>query len=79
MMKEPAPAFRTGFLFARPSFLEGIARLLDFGNTLTEYNTSPSGEAADYYAMQSDWEMVGQDLWSGIHQFEQAELTRSHG
>ncbi len=31
----------TDFLYARPSFAEGMARIMDFGNTLTEYNRSP--------------------------------------
>ena len=32
---------------ARPSFLEGIARLMDFGNTLDGYKSYPSGAEAD--------------------------------
>ncbi len=47
------------YLFARPSFLEGMARALDIGNTLQEYNSSPSPEEADVRAIGSDWESVG--------------------
>ena len=61
------------FLFARPSFLEGIARILDFGNTLNEYNYSQSEEDADENALWMDWAMVGSDLRiatkSGSQQF----------
>ena len=49
-------------LFARPSFFEGAGRILDFGDTLTEYNSSPTPEQADYLALLSDWCAVGEDL-----------------
>ncbi len=52
----------TQFLFARPSFLEGIARLFDFGNTLQEYNCTLTGEQADRLAMKADWYAVGSDI-----------------
>ena len=47
------------FLFARPSFLEGMGRVLDFGNTLNEYNSSSSPAEADARALRADWECVG--------------------
>jgi hypothetical protein len=49
-------------LYARPSFLEGMARALDLGGTLQEYNQSPTGAMADGYALRADWRAVGQDL-----------------
>ncbi len=49
-------------LFARPSFVEGMARTLDFGGTLNEYNSSLSEEQADCLALNADWMAVGQDL-----------------
>lgn len=57
---------RTDFLFARPSFIEGMARVLDLGDTLTEYNESLTGSQADLIALRSDWEMVGQDLRTAV-------------
>ncbi|MFO0966852.1 MAG: hypothetical protein U0793_14865 [Gemmataceae bacterium] len=50
------------FLFAEPSFAEGMARAIDLGGTLNEYNRSPSGELADYFALSADWRAVGCDL-----------------
>jgi hypothetical protein len=50
------------FLFARPSFGEGIAGILYFGNTLTEYNVSSTPEQADTLALVADWLAVGGDL-----------------
>ena len=42
------------FLFARPSFVEGFARLLDLGGTLNEYNSSIDGPHADELALRAD-------------------------
>ncbi len=53
-------------LYATPSIAEGIGRILDFGNTLTEYNTSPSGEQADFLALRADWRAVAADLRSAM-------------
>jgi len=50
------------FLFARPSFVEGAARLFDFGSTLNEYNNALSGGEADLEAIQDDWRTIGHDL-----------------
>ena len=50
------------YLFARPSFLLGMASILDFGNTLTEYNYANDGDQADYLALRSDWYAVGADV-----------------
>ncbi len=52
----------TTFLFARPTFLEGMARVLDMGGTMTEFNRSPTPRIADALALRSDWMAVGQDL-----------------
>jgi hypothetical protein len=52
----------TGFLYARPSFLEGLSRVIDFENLQKEYNTSSSSEQADERAIQADWIAVGNDL-----------------
>lgn len=60
----------THFLCARPSFLEGIARIMDFGNTLNAYNTSPTGQEADNTAIWMDWTMIGQDFRNTVTKFE---------
>jgi hypothetical protein len=49
------------FLAARPSFLEGASRLVDFGNFLNEYNRSLSPGQADQIALTLDWRQVGAD------------------
>ena len=50
------------FLFARPSFLEGLARALDIGATLDLYNASVTSKQADSLALRADWRAVGQDI-----------------
>jgi hypothetical protein len=58
------------FLFAKPSLVEGAARLLDFGNTFDENNYSKSPEEADRKAIECDWDQVGLDLWEAIRQWD---------
>ena len=58
------------FLFARPSFWEGLGRLIDFGGTLTEFNSALSGPQADRYAIEQDWQAVGNDLRNAMGVYE---------
>ena len=53
---------RTDYLFAAPSFLSGVARLLDLSGRFDVYNDSDDEALADARAIYSDWRMVGQDL-----------------
>lgn len=56
----------TSILFARPSFWAGTAAMLDFGNTLFEYNISLTEEQANFFAVSADWRAVGDDLRHAI-------------
>lgn len=58
------------FLFARPSFLEGVARIIDVGNTLNEYSQSPDGKTADALALRADWRIIGDDLRMAMKDLE---------
>ena len=52
-------------VYARPSFLEGVARIFDFGGTLNTYYLVSSDEdprEVDARAIASDWEAVGKDF-----------------
>ncbi len=60
------------FLFARPSFWEGIGRIIDMGDTLTEFNRSLSAAQADRIALEQDWLVVGNDLRRALRQFTKA-------
>ncbi len=68
---------RTDFLFARPSFLSGVAKVLDLFGTFTRYNSSTTPDEADSRAIAADWGVVGQDLQTGFVQLEtDAQLRR---
>lgn len=61
----------TDYLFVRPSFFRGVARLLDLGATLESdaYNRSSTPALADAKALASDWMMVGADLEHAICEY----------
>ena len=52
----------TGFLFASPSWLQGVASAMDLGGTLLEYNVSKTPQEADIRAIASDWAITGKDI-----------------
>jgi len=53
---------RTDFLFPKRRFWTGFSNVLSIFGEPNKFNTSKSGEEADYKALKSDWEMVGQDI-----------------
>ncbi len=58
------------FIFARPSFVEGMARIVDVGDTLNGYNAS---DDPDTVALMMDWLAVGQAMRRAIGEFEASE------
>lgn len=61
---------RSDFLFAQPSFVSGVARLLDLYGLYDVYSSSSTEREADYKALLSDWRVVGQDILAAITQFD---------
>lgn len=61
-------------LFARPSALEGVSRLLDLGATMQEYNGSETETEADLKALSADWQAVGRDINDAIEKYEQETI-----
>jgi len=53
---------RATFLFALPTWQEGAGRLVDFGDSLTEYNRTTAPEHPDTRAATQDWLAVGDCL-----------------
>lgn len=53
---------RSTFLFALPTWPEGAGRLVDFGDSLTEYNRTRTREDPDARATAQDWLAVGDHL-----------------
>jgi hypothetical protein len=57
---------RATFLFATPSWQEGAGRLVDFGDSLTEYNTTAEPGNPDKRATAQDWLAVGDRLRAAL-------------
>ena len=49
------------FIYARPSLLEGVARLIDFGGALDVYSP-PRRQAKGAVAIAQAWQVVGRTL-----------------
>lgn len=62
---------KSTFLFARPSFAEGMARVVDLGSTMQVYNSSKSEKEADVKALKKDWEAVGEDILGAVKKYGQ--------
>jgi hypothetical protein len=61
----------TTFLFARPSFIEGVARVLDLGGTMQVYNDCKTEKEADLKALKKDWQAVGEDILGAVESYGQ--------
>lgn len=61
---------------ARPSFLEGLARLFDFGNALAAYPWM--AERYDAAALAGDWRAIGQDMQQAMEIVMQRDKDASH-
>ncbi len=60
------------FLFARPSFIEGMARTLDIYGVLQEYNKCVTPDEADLCALFNDFKAIGLDIASAMGEIELA-------
>ena len=62
---------RTGRLFANPSLMEGMSRVLDILGTHDIYNVDDTPQEADYKALYSDWAAVGDHIILAAKDFSQ--------
>jgi hypothetical protein len=53
---------RSTFLFALSTWQEGVGRLVDFGDSLTEYSAAQAPGDADARAIAQDFLAVGEEL-----------------
>lgn len=61
-----ASAIRSTLLFARPSFLYGVTKLLDPLRMGEDFNRSRTPEDADLLAIRSDWYAIGADMQQAL-------------
>jgi len=54
------------FLFAQPSFLSGVGRIVDLAGVLDAYNSSETEAEADTRAARSDWLATGRDIVAAV-------------
>lgn len=66
----------SSLLFARPSFFEGMARIVDVRGNLNQYNCSETPEEADCRAIYSDWAAVGQDIRQTVAEYRRDARRR---
>jgi hypothetical protein len=64
-------AYVVNKLFAEPSFMEGMARIVDIGATMQLYNTSENQDSTDAEALINDWRAIGCDLRNSMKTYEQ--------
>lgn len=65
------------YRYARPSFAEGVARIMDFGNTLGVYHAGgPPDSDPDAAALRADWAAIGGDFRYAVTQFTTEESDR---
>ncbi len=68
-----------GFCYARPSLLEGMARVLDMGGTLNVYHmpvVKPVTPQDTMMALRRNWVAVGQYMRNAMGEFEAVELSK---
>jgi hypothetical protein len=53
---------KTDFLLPKISFWKGFGSVLSLEGNQPKFNTSKSDAEADYKAIKSDWDMVGEDF-----------------
>ena len=66
---------KSTYLFSRPSFFEGMARVLDLAGSLQVYNLSKTPVKADQRALWSDWKAIGEDISSAMGTFGNSKIN----
>jgi hypothetical protein len=60
----------------KTGFYYGMLDLVDVSNTFSEYNTEHNELTADFEAIKSDWQAVGDDMKKSIERYEQNNHNR---
>lgn len=64
---------RKYYLFAKPTAIDGVARIFDLAGSMQMYNSNKTGAEADAREIYSDWKNVGLDI------LKAAEYYRTYG
>lgn len=58
---------RTDSLFPKRNFWSGFSSVFSVFGNQNKFNTSKSGQEADYKALKSDWGMIGKDIQNAMN------------
>lgn len=50
--------------------MNGMARVLDLGSTLNVYQYNDEAENIDFFAINSDWATIGEDMKKAINLYQ---------
>lgn len=68
-MKSRKFKYRTDFLLPKNNFWVGLGSVLNLAGSYFDYNYSMTENEADYRALKSDWENVGEDIMLSEQKF----------
>ena len=57
----------------RPSFLDGMASMMDFSEVQERYNIDATEKEADIKSLQADWLAIGKDMRKAIEIYATTE------
>jgi hypothetical protein len=69
-MNKKRAKYRTDFLLPKNNFFVGLGNVLNIAGAYFDYNTSKSETEADFKAMYSDWQNIGDDFRKSKGKFE---------
>lgn len=53
-----------------PSFIDGIASLIDLSSNSFRYYYNKTENEADINSLRADWYAIGNDMWKAIRKYE---------
>jgi len=69
-MKKRNIKYRTDHLLQKNNFWVGMGSILNLAGSYFDYNYSKTEKEADFRAIMSDWENVGDDIRKSKEKFE---------
>ena len=67
-MRSDLDELQSDYLFARPSLIEGVGRIIDLSNSLNIYNNSADPDARGIF---QDWKALGHDVRVALEQLRE--------
>ncbi|MGV4413302.1 hypothetical protein [Chryseobacterium sp. T1] len=71
-MKRHTKIRKTDFLLPNNDFIIGLGSVLNLLGSYFEYNYSNSSKEADFKALESDWQNVGEDIRVSLKKVKKA-------